>query len=178
MINLEYVYIIAFLAIILLLRLRRQHSGSKASTARIFRYPAIYILLSLVLVAYTPSVLLLVLVALFIVIGYAVGSVFGAKSSVFTSSDGKIMYKRSTEIFVIWIVAFLARIAIEFAFPINYTLGTASKAIGIFSGVYLWYSIIDILLAFSAGMLLGEALHLYGKYKAEKMTQKIGNFQN
>lgn len=166
--ELEYIYLIVFIALIMLLRLRRQKKGYKASTARIFRYPAIYIVLSLILVASAFNIVIFVVALLAILVGYAVGTIFGSKSSIFYS-NGKIMYRRSNEIFAIWLAAFVARIVIEFMLPDDLGLQalttTASSA---FSGIGFWYSLVDILLAFSAGMLLGESIHLYRKYKNAK----------
>jgi hypothetical protein len=176
--QLEYIYAILFIAIIMLLRLRRQNKGYKASAMRIFRYPAVYIVLSLLLVLYTPSVMLFLLTAISIILGYAIGITFGSKSSVF-SSQGKMMYKRSKEIFTIWMAAFVIRVLIEFLFPINTpsAIGTQSLYLtyAIPSGVYFWYMVADMLLAFSAGMLLGEALHIYKKYKSAVSAQTKNN---
>ncbi len=168
--ELEYIYLIVFIVLIMLLRLRRQKKGYKASVVRIFRYPAIYIVLSLLLVASTPNLALIAIAFLAILLGYVLGSVFGIKSSIFYS-NGKIMYRRSTEIFVIWLVAFVARIAIEFMLP-NDLAGSvlANSASNAFSGIGFWYSLVDILLAFSAGMLLGESIHLYRKYRNAKLS--------
>jgi|GEM_PF-3826361 len=169
--DLEYAYLIIFIAAILIIRVRRQNKGSKASTARIFRYPAVYMVLSLLLLAYTPSILLLLLTVIAIIIGYVIGNAMGSKSNVFSSGE-KILYKRSNEIFAIWITAFVIRIILEFIVPTTSSgLPTASTS-SIFSGSYIWYSLVDLLLAFSAGLLLGEALHLYKKYKSVKDAAK------
>ncbi|MEM0154297.1 MAG: DUF1453 family protein [Methanothrix sp.] len=168
----EYLFIIIFLAVIILLRFRRQSRGSKATPSRIFRYPAIYIFLSIILVAYTPSLILLIFAVLAIILGYVIGNMLGRKSSVFMS-EGKMLYKRSNEVFTIWLIAFVVRALIEFVLPIP-SINTIpiNRAINAFSGVYMWYSVVDILLAFSAGMLLGEALHLYKKYNVMKQSSK------
>ena len=162
----EYLLLLVIIVIMLFLRVRRQSRGMKANTVSIFRYPAIYILISILLVLSSFNILLLLYVIIAMILGYALGSILGKNSSVF-ASNGKILYKRSKEVSAIWAAAFVIRILIEFAFPITYT-GFGLTVQNAFSGVYLWYSIIDLLLGASAGMLLGEALHLYKKYNAIK----------
>ena len=166
MLDQEYLLLLVIIVIMLFLRVRRQSRGTKATTVSIFRYPAIYIFISIILVLSTFNMLLLLYVIIAIILGYALGSVLGKNSSVF-ASNGKLLYKRSKEVFAIWAAAFIVRIFIEFAFPINYT-GPGQPVPNAFSGIYLWYSIVDLLLGFSAGILLGEAIHLYRKYNAVK----------
>lgn len=166
----EYLLLLVFIVIIMFIRVRRQNRGTKATAISIFRYPAIYIFISIILVVSTFNIMLFLYTAIAIIIGYAIGRILGKSSSVF-ASNGKLLYKRSREVFVIWAAAFVIRIFIEFAFPINYT-GSGLIISNPFSGIYLRYSVVDLLLGFSAGMLLGEALHLYRKYNSAKAAQQ------
>ena len=162
----EYVYVIIIILLFVVLRTRSQIHGRKADTRRIFTRPVLYAALTLLLLAITPNAYVLLIALLFGIIGYFVGTFFGSKSKVF-EKDGIIRSKGSNEVFFIWIGAFILRLLIEIAFP----LPAANAVVGFSiyanpNGAYFWYMIVDFLLAFSTGMLLGEARHIYKMYRS------------
>lgn len=156
----EYAYLVVFVALVLFLRLRRQHSGSTFTTGRIIRTPLIYILLTLLLLASTPTLDAILITITALLLGMLLGSKLGSRSSVFKEGE-KIKYKRSNEIFAIWIIAFVIRLALDFSHPLNTSLDFQVTS----GNLYYIYVAADALLAFSAGMLAEEAMHLFKKYK-------------
>lgn len=169
----EYVYIIIIVLLFVLLRTRSQIRGRKTGTRQIFMRPVLYGFLTLLLLTITPNVMVLLFALLFAVIGYLVGTKLGIKSKVF-EKDGVVRSKGSNEVFFIWIGAFILRLLIEVALPLP-TSSSASVLLSNYTNpasAYFWYMIVDLLLAFSAGMLLGEARHIYRMYKSVKGNSK------
>jgi uncharacterized integral membrane protein len=169
----EYVYVIIIVLLFVMLRTRSQMRGRRANTRRIFMRPVLYGFLTLLILAITPNFEVLIFALLFGIIGHIIGTKLGVKSKVF-EKDGIIRSKGSNEVFFIWIGAFILRLLIEIALP----LPAISSQFALFSnyvnpsGPYFWYLVIDLLLAFSAGMLLGEARHIYRMYKSFKGNSK------
>ncbi len=157
----QYVYILFIVLLFVLLRTRSQAKGRKINAAKIFRRPVLYSLFTLLLLVSTPTIIALAASLLFWILGYKAGLVFGPKAKVY-AENGIIRSKSSNEIFAIWTVSFVARLFIELAFPIP------SAPSVVVPNAYFWYLAIDLLLAFSAGMLLGEARHIYKMYKSIK----------
>ena len=172
----EYVYVIIIILLFVVLRTRSQMRGRRADTRRIFTRPVLYGFLTLFLLAITPNAELLVFALLFGIIGYIIGTKLGVKSKVF-EKDGVIRYKGYNEVFFIWIGAFVLRLLIEITLPLPAT-SAAPVLLSSYTNpasAYFWYMIVDLLLAFSAGMLLGEARHIYRMYKSVKVNPKSQN---
>lgn len=161
----EILIVIALMVFVVGRRLIRQNRGMKYSIASIFMIPVIYIALTLYFIIGLP-LLDDAAIALAIIVGIVAGRILGKRSELF-EKDGKILYRRSREVMAIWIVGFLIRIVVDFFYDPYLT--------GIFNGTSPTVSLAqvlayesspivfgaDILLAFSAGLLLGEALVLY-----------------
>jgi hypothetical protein len=180
----DYLTIIIIAAIIIFVvgrRLIGSTKGTKYSTQSIFLRPVIYIVLSAVL-AIGLELWQAGVLAIAIVLGVFIGMKLGARSDIF-EKDGKILYKRSNEVMIIWIIAFVVRIALNFvANPALVTIITNSSSLNATTlnteiaasqgNPIIFFA--DILLAVSAGLLFGEALILYrnfnSKYKDKKQN--------
>jgi hypothetical protein len=153
---------IFLLAIVVLVtaRLYKGSRGTRFSVSRIARLPAIYLLLTLFYIFYyngsnlymeiTASVLL-------ILIGLAAGFRYGGSTEFFDKENG-VHYKRAPYVMVFWLAAYSGRVLLEMAFP---ALSLAQLAV-------------NLLLAFSTGLLAGESTHIYRKYK-EHLAAKAPN---
>lgn len=142
--------------------------GTRYSATSLFLRPILYMALSafliLGLILWQDAVLALAAAA-----GVLLGLAFGKRANLF-EKDGSIMYKRSNEVTILWMVAFAIRISIDFLFDpaIN---GSSTSITSIFAATSAFESSLpvygaDLLLAFSAGLLFGEALVLYRSYKS------------
>jgi uncharacterized membrane protein len=149
----------------------RTIKGSKYSVRSIFIRPVIYIVLSafLVLGLFLWQDALVIIVA---VLGVLLGLVLGKRANIF-EKNGQVMYKRSNEVTILWLVAFVIRITIDFLFnpalssaASNESLSTILTAMTTYESTPLAFGA-DLLLAFSAGLLLGEAFVLYRNHKAK-----------
>lgn len=171
----EYVYVIIIVMLFVALRMRSQMKGRTADTRRIFTRPVLYAFLTLVLIALTPSLEILSFALLAGVIGYIIGTNLGIKSKIF-EKDGVIRFKGSNEIFLIWTATFIVRLIIEIVLP--FPTAPASSTLLSYANstsVYFWYTVVDLLLAFSTGMLLGESRHIYRMYKNFKGNSQSQN---
>ncbi len=137
--------VLLFIIFVLARRIVRQRKGTKYTLRSILITPIIYLLLTVFLMvgvsaAQAAEILVLML------LGLVAGFFLGKRSDIF-EKEGKVMYKRSTEVTMLWIIGYVARISIEFL--------SANPTI-------IFYA--DILLAASAGLLLGETIVLYKNY--------------
>ena len=67
----------------------------------------------------------------------------------FFNKDDNLYYKRSQIIMIFWIISFLGRMLLFTLYPSNILAGF----------------IIDLLLSFTLGLIIGESIILYSKYK-------------
>ncbi len=149
----------------------RTMKGTKYSVRSIFTRPVIYIILS----AFLVLGLLLWQDALVVVVaaaGLLIGLVLGKRSNLF-EKNGQVMYKRSNEVMILWLVAFVIRISIDLLYDpalssitSNESLSSILAAATAYESTPLAFGA-DLLLAFSAGLLLGEAFVLYRNHKAK-----------
>ena len=178
-----YTFIIIIGALIIFVLGRRiigSRKGTKYSTGSIFLRPIIYIVLSTALIL---GLLLwqIGIVVIAVIIGVFAGIRLGERSDIF-EKDGKILYKRSSEVMAIWLIAFVIRIAINFvANPYLSGALTNSSSLNSASALDVVMSasqgnplvfIADIILAFSAGLLFGEALVLYRNFNSKYKNKK------
>ena len=171
----EYVYIIIIILLFVALRIRSQMRGRTADTRRIFTRPLLYVLLTLFLLALTPGIEVLSFALLAGIIGYIIGTNLGIKSKIF-EKDGAMRFRGSNEIFLIWTVTFIVRLLIEIVLPLpKASASSVFLSYANSSSAYFWYTVVDLLLAFSTGMLLGESRHIYRMYKNFKGNSKIQN---
>ena len=166
------VILVVLIAGRLILRITRNRKGTKYSVRSIFTLPIIYLIISLFFMI-GLSLLEASGLLLAIAIGILAGLQLGKHSEIF-EHEGKVMYKRSAEVMAIWIVGFLIRIGIDFyANPSLFTGNFSLTSFSAYESSPLLFGA-DILLAFSAGLLLGEALILYKRHKAKYSGSKQG----
>ncbi len=141
----------------------RKRKGSVYSVKGIFLRPILYILISIVflfILGLEQDLLLIVAILL----GTLIGIILGKRSDIF-EKNGKIMYKRSDEITILWLAGFVVRILIDLYYNPALTSPTISiSKILIYEQTVPILFISDILLALTAGLLLGEAIILYKKH--------------
>ncbi len=165
--------LLIFLVIIIFLlgrRVMRQRKGTKYTVRSIFLTPIIYTALTVYLLIGVPFWQDLVILAV-IIAGTVAGLALGQRSDLF-EQDGKILYRRSNEVMVLWMVGYIIRIGIDLFFNPLYIQGpsASSASIATYESSMIVFGA-DILLAFSAGLLLGEAVVLYRNYNARYMTR-------
>ncbi len=179
----DYSVIILIVAIIIFVvgrRYIRSRRGTNYSVQSIFLTPIIYIILSAILVIglqlWQTAILVVAVIA-----GVYGGMQLGKRSDIF-EKDGKVLYKRSNEVLAIWIIAFVIRIVIDFvANPYLLQVITSTNSSSSLSVIDLATAasqsnpivlVADILLAFSAGLLFGEALVLYKNFNSKYRSAK------
>lgn len=143
-------FFLAFIVVILTLRLYRGISGRRYSRARVMRLPIVYTAITLITVlgvGFIDEVLLYTLVL--IPVGFLFGYRLGSNVNFFTS-NGAVYYKRSPVIMILWLVSFLGRIILEFFFATNLQV----------------LLIIDSALALTTGLIMGEAYNLITERKS------------
>jgi cation transport ATPase len=142
------------IGVIIILGIVRGLSGRKYSAARVLRTPAIYILFTAFAIFFssTPNLYAQSMILL-LPVGIPVGMKFG-KDVKFFKRDDVLYYRRSPYILLLWALALIARVSLEF-FSLHSLL-----AIIVFNA----------LLSFITGMLLGEAIHILTK----RRTQNFG----
>jgi hypothetical protein len=141
----EALIVLLFIIFILARRIMRQRNGTRYSIRSILTTPIIYLILTALLMVGESANRIAVIVTLML-LGLAAGLILGKRSDIF-EKEGKVMYRRSTEVTFLWVIGYVIRVGIEFL--------SASPTI-------IFYA--DILLAVSAGLLLGETVVLYRNY--------------
>ncbi len=150
-------------------RLYKGMKGTVYSTSRVVRLPVIYAVLTALFSATLPLTdILFVLLAG--ALGITVGLSFGDTSTFYKQTD-QIHYRRSPAIMVIWLIAFIARVFIDFYYGFGfYSTGTASFSIAVL--------LVDILLGGTTGLIGGEAIHTIRRYDEFRNSQPEGQQQN
>lgn len=149
--------IFVFFAIIILIavvRLRRGLRGIRFSN-RIFLVPILYVVLTIGIV-FPMTLTQKEWMLAFGVIGFVIGIKISTDPNLFFN-EGSLFYKRSGVILVIWLVALIFRLVLEFFFPITGTL--VDFAIG---GA----------LVFTLGIILAERFVIYRK--GREMQERSG----
>ncbi len=135
---------LAIFVIIIARRIIRGIYGRRYSTGRVLFLPVFYIILTLVFVLFVDSgnhyfyYILLLIPA-----GLVAGLRFGGGARFFLK-NGEVYYKRSPYIMVFWLASYIARIVLLFLYPTNLVVAFA----------------VDAVLAITAGLIVGEAVHL------------------
>ncbi|MGC8506129.1 MAG: hypothetical protein ACP5NK_05425 [Thermoplasmata archaeon] len=149
---------ILLIVIILLLVLRRSIRsirGRKFSKRRIIQRPLLLVILSAVFlffpVFYQSDIVYFILS---IVAGTIIGTRLGTLSTVY-SDRGDFYYRSSIILTSLWLVTYVSRLILELFFNVS---------------SYLIDTVFIILLSFSAGLFLGEAINLIEKYNVAKAT--------
>ena len=143
--NTYFLYLV-FLALILTLSSYRSLYGGKYRPFRVFFRPAIYLLLGLGLLSQDFTDPLFITSLLGLLAGALMGVKLGSGVS-FYYSGGDLYYKRSVWVYLLWLASFLLRAYLEVGSPTSFTVLT----------------LLDALLMFSSGLLLGESCHLVTK---------------
>ena len=147
----------AFIFIVLLLiltrviyrRIKFGIQGRQFKTFRLFTTPIIYsILLIFFMAEFEGNLDYILIVLLLILAGTVPGLIYGQQVTFF-DKNGMIFYKRSPYITIFWAVAFILRIGLEFVYPYN--------TLALFT--------VDALLAITLGLIIGESIKTYEKYK-------------
>ncbi len=149
-------FFMIFIVFIIFRRVYRGMHGARFSMVRLFRLPAVYTIITILSSIFLP--LEYVFIALGIgVAGLATGIFFG-DTATFYYQDSRIFYRRAPVIIIVWLGAFLARITVELVYSgTSQYFGSANNTlVGI---------IVDLLLAGSTGLLLGETIRTYRGYQ-------------
>ena len=96
------------------------------------------------------------IILLLIFAGTVPGLIYGQQVTFF-DKNYMIFYKRSPYITIFWAVAFMLRIGLEFIYPDN--------TLALFT--------VDALLAITLGLIIGESIKTYEKYKEYKGEKGI-----
>lgn len=137
--------LLIILVLIALFSFYRSFYGRKYRPSRVFLRPALYLLFALFLISISFSLLLLTASLLLVVLGAVTGLVLGG-SVTFFRKNNLLYYRRSRFVYAIWLVLFILRVAVEIEGLTDFTA----------------IAVVDGLLAFSSGLLLGEAYHIIG----------------
>ena len=151
--TLSNTFLVVVIALILIRmmyrRIKQGLNGRLFKTFRLFTTPVIYFLLLLFfMAAFIGNIYYITIVILLCVIGIIPGFIYEERVSFF-EKDKKIFYKRSPYILTIWAAGFLVRILLEFLYPSNIEI----------------QFIVDALLAVTLGLIIGESIKTYIKYR-------------
>ena len=147
----------AFIFIVLLLiltrviyrRIKFGIHGRQFKTFRLFTTPIIYSFLLIFFMAEFEGNMEYILIVLLLILGGTVPGLIYGQQVTFFDKNGMIFYKRSPYITIFWAVAFILRIGLEFVYP--------SNTVTLFT--------VDALLAITLGLIIGESIKTYEKYK-------------
>ncbi len=141
--------LLIFVIYILIRRVQRGLKGRQFKIVRLFSLPLIYLLLLLFFLAvFMDDVYYLTIIIVLIFAGITPGYIYGEQVSFFMK-DNLLYYKRSPYILVTWVVTFMGRIILEIVYPYNITADF----------------IVDALLAVTLGLIIGESVKTYYKYR-------------
>ncbi len=143
------VILLIFVIYVLIRRIQRGLNGRQFKIGRLFYLPVIYLLLLMFfLEIFISNIYYLTIVIFLIFAGIMPGYIYGEKV-LFFMKNNLLYYKRSPYILVAWAIAFIARIILEIVYPYNITADF----------------IVDALLAVTLGLIIGESIKTYYKYK-------------
>jgi hypothetical protein len=152
--NLSTAIVLIIIVLILSRRMYRGIKGTKFSMRGLVVLPLIYIVLTLLFFAEFPFTITDIAITIAaIAAGVLSGLRFGQAVTFFQKED-VTYYKRSPFIMGIWIVAYVARFGLELMFPTSFIINF----------------VVEILLGFSSGLLLGESIHINRKYTEHKAS--------
>ncbi len=143
------VFLIIFVIFIMARRIYSGINGRRFKTTRLFTIPFIYLLLLLFFLGAFIGLLDYILIIILIgIVGLIPGFAFG-ESVTFFEKNNSLYYKRSPLILIIWAAGFIVRLILELFYPQN----------------LLANFIVDSLLGFTLGMIIGESIKAMKKYK-------------
>lgn len=144
------------IVMILVRRVYRATYGTRFSMLRLFRIPVVYSIITAIALVFLPLEYVFYSAGA-AVIGLVAGLFLG-EGAKFYYQSGSPYYKRSPVILIIWLSSFIARIGIELIL---------SPGTGLFASSSSYYTatvIVDLLLAGTTGLVVGEAIKNYRKY--------------
>ncbi len=149
----SFAIILIIIAIYLTLRMYKNFKGTKFKKSKVYRLPIIYLLLTFIsLFILNPSIVEIIAVLVFIIIGYFIGFWLSNLGLKFFEKNGEIHYRRAPFILLLWLISYILRFSIEFLYPSNVLFGLVT----------------EMLLAVTSGMVLGEAIHIIKSHKQYK----------
>lgn len=142
--------ILVLVALYVALHVIRNARGMRFSTSTLYRLPLVYLALTAIeLLAIGPTYLDAIAVAAAVVAGAVVG--LHASGGVhFFEKRGRVHYRRSPVIMIIWLLSFIGRFWVEIAYP---AVPVAALAV-------------DMVLAGTTGLIIGEAFHIKRGYES------------
>lgn len=147
--NFSLLLFVVIMALIVVMRIQRGIYGRKYKHWRTFFLPVVYMILTISIIISDWrlfGVYINISMFLLVIVGLMTGIRFGESVSFFKKGD-ILYYKRSPFILLFWLLSFIGRISIELFLP----------------QIVLYAEILDGLLAFTSGLLLGEAFHIIRK---------------
>lgn len=140
-----------FLVIIVIVVIRRimyAVRGRRYSSGRVLSLPVIYLILTVVTIIPLEIQNSIALASLLTLpVGFAIGYAFGRQASFFYKG-GMLYYKRSPVVLIIWLISYVSRLFLLFVLYQNFRV----------------LFIVDAVIALTAGMIIGEAIHVLRKH--------------
>ena len=160
------VLVVAFILLRVSRRVLASHRGAVFSIRRTYAYTAVYVLAGAGLsgLSYTEGVpYYLALPEVAVAAAAAVGSYLYSDKRIAFWKEGEAFYFRGgVFIYVIYLVALVARLTLDLAFQGSGAFGSSSAAL---TGAPLYSTMAaDLLLTFGVGLLLGRAVRLAKRY--------------
>ncbi len=156
----DYIILIA-IALYLTFRTYRSVTGTRYSTYRLYLLPVAYLFLVL-LTLVELSVSAVDAIAVFVSV--AAGALAGLRLAggvKFYEKNGQTYYKRSPFVMVIWLLSYIGRFAVSLLIPSDFYVNFA----------------VEIVLALTTGVILGEAYHIYNNYKKHQAAGRKADEQ-
>jgi hypothetical protein len=144
-----FIVIVLILIRVIYRRLKFGLQGRQFKTFRLFTTPIIYSFLLIFFMAEFEGNMEYVLIILLLIFAGTVPGLIYGQQVTFFDKDNMIFYRRSPYITIFWAVAFMLRIGLEFIYPDN--------TLALFT--------VDALLAITLGLIIGESIKTYEKYK-------------
>lgn len=158
----SYLFFLVIIAFIAVRRISRGVRGSPFRISRVLRAPIIYSILSVLFIfVLSPLNYDIYATIIFLPVGLLFGLGVGGSISFFLKGN-VVFYKRSQAILVFWIVSFMLRIILEM----------------FYSNIVIAEIVFDALLAFTSGLIIGEAINIINKakvYSAENLASRHDN---
>ncbi len=144
-----FIVILLILARVIYRRLKFGLQGRQFKTFRLFTTPIIYSFLLIFFMAEFEGNMEYILIILLLIFAGTVPGIIYGQQVTFFDRNGMIFYKRSPYITIFWAVAFMLRVGLEFIYPDN--------TLALFT--------VDALLAVTLGLIIGESIKTYEKYR-------------
>ena len=150
------IVVLVIVAAYLTFRAYRGMTGIRFRATRLFTTPMLYLILTLLsLFVLNPTYLDIIAVCAAVVVGTLVGLQL-AGGAQFYEKNNAIYYKRSPLVLVVWLVSFVLRLGVGLLYPTNLLIGI----------------LVEILLAGTTGVIIGEAVHINRSYNSYKESHK------